>query len=100
MLNAIDDRHHLCEIRLGPQNHCIAPMPQYPPGPKAVSAGDKPYCDFLWGKLPAYPVPEPPEGIHLGYSKLVQKGFGHRCEHLAPIGTDASVWPPGDRCEH
>ena len=34
------------------------------------------------------------------YSKLVQKGFGHRCEHLAPIGTDASVWPPGDRCEH
>ena len=45
-------------------------------------------------ELPQYPFSV------FRYSKLVQKGFGHRCEHLAPIGTDASVWPPGDRCEH
>ena len=54
-------------------------MPQYPPDPKAVSAGDKPYCDFLWRKLLPYPVPKPPEDLQLGYSKLAQKGFEHRC---------------------
>ena len=50
------------ELKKRNEDHGIAPMPQYPPGPKAVSAGDKPYCDFLWRKLLPYPVPKPPEG--------------------------------------
>ena len=61
----------------------------------------RPYCDFLWGQLPAYPVPKPPEGIHLGYSKLVQKGlWGTDVSTWPLLAPDASVWPPGDRCEH
>ena len=78
-------------------------MPQYPPGPKAVSAGDKPYCDFLWRKLLPYPVPKPPEDLQLGYSKLAQKGFEHRCvrwDSRAPSFANAPFLFGHSKCEH